>query len=53
MAASVSLLVKVKIKISTVNGIAALIIDKMRRNVKFCTFIKNPLHCAIPALTAV
>ena len=38
-------------KIKTVNGIAALIIDKMWRYVQFCTFFKNPLHCEIPALT--
>jgi hypothetical protein len=34
-----------------VNGIATVIIVKMGRYEKFCTFFKNPLHCEIPALT--
>jgi hypothetical protein len=38
-------------KIKTVNGIAILIIAKMGRHVKFCSFFENPQHCAIPALS--
>ena len=39
-------------KQKTVNCIATVILVKMWRYVKFCTFFKNPLNCKIPALTA-
>jgi hypothetical protein len=38
-------------KIKTVNSIAILIIAKMGRHVKFCTFFENLQHCEIAALS--
>jgi uncharacterized membrane protein YkvI len=37
-------------KIMTVNGVVTLILVKIGRYVKCCTFLKNPRHCEIAAL---
>ena len=42
---------KWKEKMKTENGVATLISVKIGKYIKFCTFLKNPLHCEIPALT--
>jgi hypothetical protein len=38
-------------KIRTVNGIAIVILVKMGRYVKFCTFFKYLPHCEVAALS--